>query len=37
MIKKMIVKSNTNPVPRFFLDHDNFIKSKTKPIIKLNF
>jgi hypothetical protein len=23
-------------IPRFFLDHDNLIKSKTEPIMKLN-
>jgi hypothetical protein len=33
----MIVKSNINPIPRFFLDHHNLIKGETKPIMKLNF
>jgi len=33
----MIVKSNNNPIPRFFLDYDNLIKSKTELIMKLNF
>jgi len=32
----MIVKSNNNPIPRFFLDRDNLIKNKTEPIMKLN-
>jgi hypothetical protein len=32
----MITKLNTNPILRFFLDHDNLIKSKTKSIMKLN-
>ena len=32
----MITKSNTNPIPRCFLNHDNLIKGKIKPIIKLN-
>jgi hypothetical protein len=32
----MITKLNTNPILRFFLDHDNLIKSKTKSIMKLD-
>jgi len=32
----MITKSNSNPIPRFFLDRDNLIKGKMKSIIKLN-
>jgi hypothetical protein len=32
----MIVKLNTNSVPRCFIDHDNLIKGETKLIMKLN-
>ena len=33
----MIAKSTINLIPRcFFLDHDNFIKDETEPIIKQN-
>jgi hypothetical protein len=32
----MIVKFNINSISRFFLDHNNFIKSKMKLIMKLN-
>jgi hypothetical protein len=32
----MIVKFNINSISRFFLDHNNFIKGKTKLIMKLN-
>jgi hypothetical protein len=32
----MITKSNTNSIPRCFLDHDNLIKGEMKLIVKLN-
>jgi len=31
------MKSNINPIPRIFLDHNNLIKDETKSIMKINF
>jgi hypothetical protein len=33
----IIINSNINPIPGYFLDCDNLINDEMKPIMKLNF